>query len=393
MQVKRNCEVVIVVPIYKIELSELENVSLMQLYNVLWRYPIVYVMPKRLEENFSTSSLQIVYFEDEFFVSRESYSKLCLDERLYNYFASFEYILIYQTDAFVFYDRLKDFCKMGYDYIGAPVYYGTWTDYHVGNGGLSLRRISGILKVLSMKEQIFLRMPDRRLSGWEEDNFFAFCGKCIDIDFRVPSQRVATSFSIQHEFAFGYRKIGLDRLPFGCHGWSTSNYSMWRDIIVSFGYILPRPADVKSFTTLNGRVNRIEKYLYKRLHKNRYKINKESYLYGIDVFMWGGGYEGKKHYVDLLNLNVNVCGIIDMSAPYILEEYTVLKLTPDEFFRVNNRECAKVIITSSKWMTEIKKELVDNKKIEGVDFFSWEEIELEIIHSYFKHIKKHIMRI
>jgi len=38
----------------------------------------------------------------------------------YDAFKAFDYILIYQLDAFVFRDELEYFCSLGYDYIGAP---------------------------------------------------------------------------------------------------------------------------------------------------------------------------------------------------------------------------------------------------------------------------------
>lgn len=44
-----------------------------------------------------------------------------LSAEFYDRFAAYEYVLIYQLDAFVFADRLAEFCQMGYDYIGAPV--------------------------------------------------------------------------------------------------------------------------------------------------------------------------------------------------------------------------------------------------------------------------------
>lgn len=45
-----------------------------------------------------------------------------LEADFYRRFGKYKYMLIYQLDAFVFSDKLLDFCEMGYDYIGAPVY-------------------------------------------------------------------------------------------------------------------------------------------------------------------------------------------------------------------------------------------------------------------------------
>ena len=42
-------------------------------------------------------------------------------DTLYSRFEKYEYMLIYQLDAFVFSDRLMEFVEAGYDYIGAPL--------------------------------------------------------------------------------------------------------------------------------------------------------------------------------------------------------------------------------------------------------------------------------
>jgi hypothetical protein len=43
-----------------------------------------------------------------------------LSEEFYQAFTDFEFMLIYQLDAFVFRDELADWCRSGYEYIGAP---------------------------------------------------------------------------------------------------------------------------------------------------------------------------------------------------------------------------------------------------------------------------------
>lgn len=43
-----------------------------------------------------------------------------LTKEFYLRFRQWEYLLIYQLDAYVFQDELMDWCNKGYDYIGAP---------------------------------------------------------------------------------------------------------------------------------------------------------------------------------------------------------------------------------------------------------------------------------
>ena len=92
-------------------------------------------------------------------------------------FLDSEYILIYQLDAFVFKDELKEWCQKGYDYIGAPwiatIENTIWLKYFnivarkfrsknknnreqiffkVGNGGFSLRRTSSHYSIVKENE-------------------------------------------------------------------------------------------------------------------------------------------------------------------------------------------------------------------------------------------------
>ena len=78
-------------------------------------------------------------------------------------------MLIYQTDAFVFRDELKDWCESGYDYIGAP-WFEHFTDKEdvgnfigVGNGGFSLRKIDTHIKVLNTFSYVL--SPEQNIAG------------------------------------------------------------------------------------------------------------------------------------------------------------------------------------------------------------------------------------
>ena len=102
-------KVVIVVPLYKIECSPLENISLIQLYRVLGKYPICYISPRHLREQLKDTALWVEYFDDEFFRNVAGYSRLCLDGSFYERFEEYECMLLYQTDAFAFSVQLLEF--------------------------------------------------------------------------------------------------------------------------------------------------------------------------------------------------------------------------------------------------------------------------------------------
>ena len=214
-------KVVIVVPVYKTELTWYEKISLARLYAVLPHYPIVFVLPEGLAlPEVVRQGHPVMEFSGEFFISVAAYSRLLLSQQFYARFRDFEYMLIYQLDAFVFVDLLQEFCSLGYDYIGGPwqlqnslqqVRPGKYKIYHVGNGGLSLRRIEACCRLLAKCQ------GNPRYDGWGEDTFWGIAGH-EDSEFRLAPLRMAYAFSIDTLAERCYRKNGY-QLPFGCHGW------------------------------------------------------------------------------------------------------------------------------------------------------------------------------
>src|SRR4051812_16572601 len=102
----KNC---VVVPLYKKfkSLSGDELVSLQQLYKILNRHPVYFVVPASLDvddyvqhaDSFN-KEVGTKRFGDFFFNSIEGYNQLLLSQKFYKAFNEYEYMLIYQTDAF-----------------------------------------------------------------------------------------------------------------------------------------------------------------------------------------------------------------------------------------------------------------------------------------------------
>ena len=100
-------KVVIAVPVYRTELTWYEKISLARLYAVLPHYPIVFVSPEGLAlPEAVRQGHPVMEFSGEFFTSVAAYSRLLLSQQFYVRFRDFEYMLIYQLDAFVFVDLL-----------------------------------------------------------------------------------------------------------------------------------------------------------------------------------------------------------------------------------------------------------------------------------------------
>ena len=160
----------------------------------------------------------------------------------YETFLECEYILIYQLDAFVFSDKLKYFCSLGYDYIGAawPYMWGTTVRkavenkniiLHSGNGGLCLRKVRSCYNLLQNHEIL--------AENWTspEDCFFAYCGIRQDIDFKNAPVNVAYSFSAEFMPERVTRKNGGE-LPFGCHAFYRFSADFYFRTFKKLGYDL-----------------------------------------------------------------------------------------------------------------------------------------------------------
>ena len=288
--------VIVGVPVYKTNLYNFEKIALAQLIKMLGNYEIVFIAPESLKITNDNNILRC-NFDDEWFYSRESYSELLLSEFFYKQFAGYEYLLIYQMDAFVFKDELMKFCNMGYDYIGAPLTGGDWRKFHVGNGGLSLRNVKKAIAMVRRKDEIkkkMLALMD--IEYFAEDLFFSYCGYDKEIDFCVPSSRLASTFSAETDYAHGLRDISKRGLPFGCHYWPKMNYDFWKRYIESYDYTLP---DISSMNTLHTDTFRRTIYLLKRYVRDKRWGRSNDYIHNFlkqnkRICIFGAGKLGRE---------------------------------------------------------------------------------------------------
>jgi hypothetical protein len=278
-------DVVIVVPVYRKELSDFEAISLKQAAKVLGRYPFVLAtsanVDTQIHENILAeyqASVDKCIFKKKFFSSIQGYNKLLMSKVFYQSFKSYKYMLILQLDAFVFRDDLKKWCDKNYDYIGAPWIEGFHTpgkdaDYvGVGNGGFSLRKVGSCLRVLGSFSylerpgdlfidfcQNLRQIPVRSLGRlvkkltvanntfsffndfrYNEDDFW---GRLMTRNFEwfvVPESKEAVDFSMEvcPRRMFGDNR---ERLPFGCHAWWRYDLDFWRPYIESEGHTVEDP--------------------------------------------------------------------------------------------------------------------------------------------------------
>lgn len=391
---------VIIVPIYKDNLDQFERISLQQLKKILGKYQICAVIPQRLNGSPILKFADYTEsFPNEFFESTKTYSRLLMSSLFYERFADYKYMLIYQTDAFVFSDKLDCFCSLDYDYIGAPLslwgnfywcslYTGIYDGYRyfrprVGNGGFSLRKISSILRILKHKNEILNTHPLRDLLYDQEDMFFSFAGT-LNNGLKIPNMKIARQFSCESNMRHYWHSL-KDCLPFGCHAWKQLNYEMWKPFIENYGYKLPQYCQNEGGEVVY-RKNALRYYLIFRLINS---ISPNIKLRQIilqliskdNCILWGYGKDG----VILFNLfqraQINIDRIFDTSSVYSSNEAGVPITTPDIDYLQFGKKI--VLIGTSKYEDEIGDKLTKANLVENKNFFKFSHIIDYILFKYY----------
>lgn len=375
-------DVMVVIPVYRNPV-DYEMISLQQCLRMLGNYPMTLVAPASMDVSIylSLHPFFVERFDDSFFAGTFQYSQLLLSQAFYRRFSSYSYILIHQLDVFVFSDRLIDFCRQGYDYIGAPVPRWGWPELRnrVGNGGISLRRVSSCLKVLSeMPPEKFFASYHRQ--AMSEDFYFAGCSEREKLDFRVPSLRQALDFAVDYECFHCYRKLSA-WLPFACHAWQKKP-EVWKDIITSFGYRVPSSlAEEEDFTFRDS----LRNYLFHRILRNPTgivlrKIMQEMFHHLLPIALWGYGKDGQRWMEILQKIGLAVSVIFDRRA----ENRAVNLFRPSKDI-VKSCRCF-ILITSRLYEREIADELQEYGLREGFDFMGTGNLLDEIGKRYYEAV-------
>lgn len=279
---KRLCAVL--VPVYQPP-SKLEAVAFRQCLKVLGqRYPIYLISHQDADlEAYQTMareagiSLHYRYFAAHYFASVAGYNRLMLSPTFYEQFAHYEYVLIHQVDALVWRDELADWCRRGYDYVGAPIHFrrpdGSMSPevWGVGNGGLSLRRteyclhllqrglhgwqkhhpfmrLSGLTRRCDMKWHSYLGLALRRLG--QKNTLAYFLRKEINEDVlfsvyaahswlspHIPDEATARQFAVEAFPSRYFPAPNVEKkasLPFGCHAYDKNEFeNYWKPLLAS----------------------------------------------------------------------------------------------------------------------------------------------------------------
>ncbi|QRR02821.1 DUF5672 family protein [Dyadobacter sandarakinus] len=233
----------VIIPVYQYPLSANEALSLRQCIAVLGHYPVKIIKPHRLdvqELQDQYPTLDILSLDDASFESIAAYNSLLTSVGFYQLFSSFEYILIYQLDAYVFRNELAEWCAKGYDYIGAPSLHQPAFNALAGaqahimakglsgrrvvfNGGLSLRRIPAIIR--------YLQIYNRFYPAWKGNEDMLFSQEStrllpMKLFLKLPEWREALHFAFEKSPAATFELTG-HKLPFACHAWERYDPQFW----------------------------------------------------------------------------------------------------------------------------------------------------------------------
>ncbi|MBQ6993492.1 MAG: hypothetical protein IJN64_03205 [Lachnospiraceae bacterium] len=376
---KKKKSVAVVIPIYKTDLTKEEEISLKQTLKILKKYDIYFAGPESLNLK-ELSAIKIERFSDYYFQSIDTYNKLMLSEVFYERFIGYEYILICQLDAFIFVDRLDSFCSLDYDYIGAPwlcgIYY--YIDdkhcvWHVGNGGLSLRRVNSCIKLLQSKR--------REIDGYgsNEDVFFSIGSA----EFKVAPIEVALQFSFEREVEKCFEQNGR-QLPFGCHAWERYNLEFWRKHIEQFGYIVEdKEQPGKEDMLLHDFYER--QYAITKFFKEKFTIQKlkkalEQSLKDAsrEYVIFGAGYYGKEMCKWLKEAKLSIryfCDNNEHLAGKVVEGYRIINR--DELSALKGR--INVIIAIKNCSDEVEEQLNKMGFLQKKDYVKYSDL-LNIIN-------------
>lgn len=263
--------VAVIIPLYKVSPSDLEKISIQQCFNVLHSHKIIAIKPDHLSlSNYDFIFDEVISFDNTSFKDPAGYNKLMRSPHFYDKFLAYEFILIYQPDAFVFRDDLIYWCNQGYDYIGAP--WLRFVDYpdvfkkaknlskrflhtklnikmpgtdlpseiqlenRVGNGGFSLRNVAKFHQICLHNRPLIDYYDSRPEHQFGEDVFFGVEVNRFKEQLKIPDFKTAVYFSMETALSNAFR-LTEGQLPFGCHAWDRQ-LEFWRPYFKAAGVMI-----------------------------------------------------------------------------------------------------------------------------------------------------------
>lgn len=367
-------KVAVVIPSFKTTLTVNEKISLMQAKQILGRHDIFFALPYSAKINYGCKEITEVRYPDKFFSSIRMYSRFMLTLELYESFRDYDYILIYQLDAFVFEDRLNEFCDLGFDYIGAP-----WIDgiffrknekekmWYVGNGGFSLRKVNAFQNWI--KEGDFTEYTDYI----NEDLLIAVYG--------VPFLNIAP-ISVALSFSFEMScdrciKLTSGKLPFGCHAWAKHDLLFWKPFIEKYHYCVGTTEKNKSNS--DGWQRRLNEFCNNQYNNKLKRLLPSSYSNTMcgGIYIWGTGQWGISLLQKLVEEEISVAGFVDNNLDRCKKKILSYEIIHSSSF-INSKR--PIIVAIKNNYLQVEKQLLEWNYRKYLDYITLQDIfsELEI---------------
>jgi hypothetical protein len=268
---------IVLIPIYKCfsDLSFNELKSINQCVKILNNFKICFIFPEKInlvdfQSYLSQKNISYKKFSNIYFQGKDSYSLLLTSYFFYYSFKEFNYILIYQPDAYIFKDNFEQLISKNYSYVGAP-----WIDElsnksvyitSVGNGGFSLRKTSDCLSILKKiktlktlhKGYLHLKLNNLFSYGFllhisflpfllnfkvnkftfylsqdliiNEDKYWCIWVNNVFSEFKIAKIEDAINFSFESNPSFLF-EMNNKKLPIGCHAWEINESDFWNKFI------------------------------------------------------------------------------------------------------------------------------------------------------------------
>lgn len=281
----------IFIPLYKTEWSSAETKSVERCISLLHNFHFFFgyksnQAPELCSSNFSThlpslQSWNYLPIDPIWLSSAKAYSQLMLNPCFYRLFLPWNYLLVFQPDAWILNGNLSYWISKHFTYIGAPwcPTLGPNKDCPitgVGNGGLSLRNIPETINVLTSSEysrkpilsaceladylnlfkrytmhsiyikpivfmaRLFLYVITLLLyplgfrnnlaflanAGMNEDIILGHYSQRVCKWIRIPDVSMAAHFSLESNASQIAEAFSVD-VPFGCHAWEKRDKSFF----------------------------------------------------------------------------------------------------------------------------------------------------------------------
>lgn len=247
---------VVIFPVYR-SINKIEAAVFAQAIKMTQGCKHVFISPRSMKYDISFNEfkdIEKIVFDDNYFKNISGYNRLMLAKEFYRTFSDYDYMLIHQSDAYLFKPDLEYWINKKYDYIGAPWvkpgkillvdFYQKIIDYvpffftpharrrytvrnNVGNGGLSLRKISSFIHVLDNVPaetlNTYITSDERE---YNEDVFWSLEAPAV-YNMSIPEWKEALLFSFETDPEWSYNRIGK-QLPFGCHGFDKNKPTFWK---------------------------------------------------------------------------------------------------------------------------------------------------------------------